>query len=100
MSHRPQLGVVHHGPAMGTDRALAGAEASLRCGARGLATIGGKDRGDSREPHRWYKMAAERWRTAGDEEDDRWGVEIVGAALRVRRESVASGVGCGAKTML
>jgi hypothetical protein len=27
MSHGPQLGVVHHGPAMGTDRALVGIRA-------------------------------------------------------------------------
>jgi hypothetical protein len=63
--------------------------------ARGLAAIGGKDRGDSGEPHRWYKTTAEWWRTAGDEEDGRWGVELVGAALRVQRESVEGRVGCG-----
>jgi hypothetical protein len=56
--------------------------------------IGGKDRGDSGEPHRWYKMAAERRRMAGDEEDGRWGVELIGATLRVQRESVEGRVGC------
>jgi hypothetical protein len=64
MSHGHQLGVVHHGPAMGTDRALTGVEASPGCRAQELAVKGGKDRGDSGEPyhglqrqHRWWRWA-------------------------------------------
>jgi hypothetical protein len=31
----------------------------------------------------------------GDKEDGRWGVKLIGAALRVQRESVEGRVGCG-----
>jgi hypothetical protein len=47
----------HHEPTVSGGQRLTGAEASQRCEDRGLAMIGGKDRGDSGGPyHRLHRF--------------------------------------------
>jgi hypothetical protein len=52
-------------------------------------------RGANGEPHRRVQRRRGNLDRASDEEDGRWRVELIGAALGVQRESVGSGVGCG-----
>jgi hypothetical protein len=80
----------HHGPMASGGYRLVGAEASQHCGARGLAAIGGKDRGDTGEPYHGLQRQPQRWRWASGRKGQRQRAKLVIAVFRPWRKGLLS----------